>query len=92
MSRARILGVSIGAALVIVSVGGCGKFYWGKPGATQEDFVRDNRDCTREAAPTPSAAQHGIVYDEMYRACLLGRGWKRQQHVTPPQGWYRGLE
>ena len=92
MSPARFAVVAMGVALAVVSLGGCGKFYWGKPGASQEEFVRDNRECAREAAPTPSAAEHGIVYDEMYRACLLNRGWKREQHTTPPQGWYRGLE
>jgi len=89
---ARVARVGSAIAIAVVGFGGCGKFYWGKPGATQEEFVRDNRECVRQAAPTPSAAEHGIVYDEMYRMCLLDRGWKRAQHVTPPQGWYRGLE
>ena len=92
MSPARIARVGIAIAIAVVSLGGCGKFYWGKPGATQEEFVRDNRECVRQAAPTPSAAEHGIVYDEMYRVCLVNHGWKREQHVTPPPGWYRGLE
>jgi hypothetical protein len=92
MSPSRIVGVVIGAALAAVSLTGCGKFYWGKPGASQEEFVRDNRECVKEAAPTPSAAEHGIIYDRMYRACLSGRGWKREQHASPPPGWYRGLE
>lgn len=92
MSSSRIVGVVIGAALAAVSLAGCGKFYWGKPGASQEEFVRDNRECVKDAAPTPSAAEHGIIYDQMYRACLSARGWKREQHATPPPGWYRGIE
>jgi len=46
----------------------------------------------KESAPTPSAAGYGIVYERLYRACLSARGWKREQHVDPPPGWYRGIE
>src|SRR6266481_4006006 len=54
MSSSQIVGVMLGAVLAVAGLGGCGKFYWGQPGATQEQFVRDNRECVKESAPTPS--------------------------------------
>jgi hypothetical protein len=92
MGSSRIVGFSLGVALAVTALTGCGKHYWGKPDATQEQFDRDNRECAKEAAPTPSAAQYGIVYEGFYRACLSGRGWKREQHMEPPAGWFRGIE
>ena len=92
MGSSRIIGIVLGAALAVVALTGCGKFYWGQPGATQEQFDRDNRECAKEAAPTPSAAQYGVVSEGFYRACLSGRGWKREKYTDPPPGWFRGLE
>ena len=92
VGSSRIVGVMMLAVFAAAGLSGCGKFYWGQPGATQEQFVRDNRECVKEAAPTPAAADYGIIYDQLYRACLSGRGWKREQHVNPPPGWYRGIE
>ena len=73
MGSSRIARVLMVAVLAVAGLAGCGKFYWGQPGATQEQFVRDNRECVKEAAPTPTAADYGIVYDQLYRACLSGR-------------------
>jgi len=92
MGSSRIVGLMLSALVVAVAVTGCGKFYWGQPGATQEQFDRDNRECAKEAAPSPSAGQYGIVYEGFYRACLSARGWKREQFMKPPPGWYRGME
>ena len=92
MDSSRFVGIALGAALAVVGLTGCGKFYWGQPGATQEQWDRDNRECVKEGAPSPSAAQYGIVYEGFYRACLSSRGWKREQHMNPPPGWFRGIE
>ena len=92
MSSSRIARVVIAVVFALTALTGCGKHYWGQAGATQEQFDRDNRECAKEAAPSPSAAQYGIVYEGYYRACLSARGWKREQHMDPPPGWYRGLE
>ena len=76
------------AVALLVALGGCGRHFWSKPGASLEDFNRDSAACAREASP-----QYGIVIPEAYRACLRVRGWTRaqQQEPTPP-GWYRGIE
>jgi hypothetical protein len=92
MGSSRIVGLTLGGALAAACLAGCGKYYWGKPDATQAQFDQDNRDCMKEAAPSPSAAQYGIVYEGYYRACLSGRGWKREKHPEPPPGWFRGIE
>ena len=92
MYLARIGRFVIGAILSVAVLTGCGKFYWGKANASQEDFDRDNRECARQASPTPAAADIGIVYERQYRQCLTAHGWARGQHINPPPGWYRGIE
>lgn len=77
---------------VLVGLAGCGTFYWVKAGGTIEDFERDNTACARQASTDPTAASHGMVDTNAYRACLLGRGWARQQHAFPPPDAYRGYE
>ena len=78
-------------ALVVVALvallGGCGRHYWGKAGASQDDFNRDSAACAREASP-----QYGVFIKDRYRDCLRGRGWTRAQQHEPPSGWYRGIE
>jgi hypothetical protein len=80
--------------IVLVAIGliGCGKFYWTKPGGTYEQFDRDSSACARDTSPNPTAASHGAVAMEAYRACLIARGWTRQQHPVPPPDAYRGFE
>jgi hypothetical protein len=72
---------------LLVALGGCGLHYWGKAGASQDDFNRDSAACAKEASP-----QFGVFLEEIYRACLRGRGWMRAQHQAQPAGWYRGIE
>ena len=41
----------VAALSVCVSLTGCGVFYWVKPGASLEDFNRDNTDCIAQTSP-----------------------------------------
>ena len=85
MIPARRVGVALA---LLAGLGGCGLHYWGKTGASQDDFNRDSSACSKEASP-----QYGIFIEDVYRACLRGRGWTRaQQQAPPPGGWYRGIE
>ena len=90
MGRGRgVIRVIVGA----LPLGGCAQFYWSKPNGTAEQFDRASRECAREAAPTPTAAAHGIVDERIYRACLSALGWRRvKQWDPPPPGWFRGIE
>ena len=84
MSRLR---AGVLAAVVVTALAGCGLHYWGKPGASQDDFNRDSAACARDASP-----QYGVFIKDRYRDCLRARGWARAQHQEPPPGWYRGIE
>jgi hypothetical protein len=84
-----------GGVVLLLAVGalaGCGKFYWTKPGGSLEAFDRDNVACARSASPNPTAASHGDLDFDAYRACLTARGWTRVQHESPPADAYRGYE
>jgi hypothetical protein len=85
MTSARFALVTV---VLLAALGGCGRHFWNKPGASLEDFNRDSAACAKEASP-----QYGILIEEMYRHCLRARGWSRAQQQEPaPPGWYRGIE
>jgi len=88
--RAYGVGVALLALLVWT---GCGNHYWGKAGASADDFARDSGECARENALYQGATKEfGIVLQDQYKACLRSRGWQRDQKHEPPPGWYRGIE
>jgi hypothetical protein len=72
---------SVGAAIVAGALAGCGKLYWTKPGSTIEDFERDSTACARQTSANPTAATHGAVDMQAYRACLTAEGYV-QRHAT----------
>jgi hypothetical protein len=81
------------AIAISLSLVGCGKHYWNKPGTSFADFSQDSRECAQENAIYMSGDKsYGIVRPELYRACMRGRGWVRAQHPDPPPGWFRGIE
>jgi hypothetical protein len=90
----RVPASVVGPALLAILIStGCGKHYWGKEGATAEEFARDSGACARENALYMSGPKdYGIVMEDRYRACLRSRGWVRAQHHEPPSGWFRGIE
>ena len=90
--RGRTFGVAVSMLVLGISAGGCGKFYWGKPGSTAEQFAGDNRECALEANRAPGGQVVREVFDKSYRACLTARGYVREQQVNPGAGWHRGIE
>jgi hypothetical protein len=76
--------------LLVTPLAGC-KFYWTKPGGTQEAFDRDSAECARESSPTDAAAKYGIGTEKIYKACLTKRGWARE-NTTAGEGKFRGIE
>ena len=83
----------VAAAALTVGLAGCVRYYWSTPGASVEQFDRDNRECAREASANPTEAALGIVNQKLYRACLEARKWVRKREFDPPPpGSYRGFE
>src|SRR5262249_62299162 len=87
-------GVTGLALLSLFAVAACGKHYWGKSGASPEDFGRDSGECAREnALYRGTTKEFGTVLQDQYKDCLRTRGWQRAQKLDPPPpGWYRGIE
>ena len=50
MRAAARTGTAGLALLSLLVMSGCGMHYWGKEGASLEDFARDSGDCARENA------------------------------------------
>lgn len=91
--RPRAVGRAVATGLLLSILSGCGLHYWVKADATAEEFKRDSAVCAKEASPTPDATRYGIVVEDVYRACLVARGWMRRQHTEPPpSGYFRGIE
>lgn len=93
MSGRRTSGVVVAVGLGLL-VTGCGKHYFGKPGASLTEFSQDSRECAQQHATQMSVDKmYGVVSTDLYRACLKQRGWARAQHPDPPPpGWFRGIE
>ena len=88
----RAIIVAAGVVLA-ASLSGCTAFYWSRPGSTPDQFTKDNQECAKEAAPTPSAVGYGIIIQDVYRACLKARGYIRSKEYQPVSaGFYRGIE
>ena len=93
MDHARVCRVVVAAGLLL-SLTGCGRYYWGKPNATADQFKSDNDACLQEArGASPATARYGVVVQDVYRACLRTRGYVRDKQFEPVSaGWYRGFE
>jgi len=91
MTNARLTSVLV---LVLLSATtGCSRYYWSKPGATVEQFTRDNQECLGQASSTLPAGAAVEAVEQFYRACLNGRGYVRDKQIDPPPlGSYRGIE
>ena len=72
------------------ALGGCGKYYWSKPGSTRDQFDADSRDCAKQATVSPAAAPS--IEQEVYRSCLSARGYVREKLVTKSADAHRGIE
>ena len=88
MRRVQLLAAV--ALLGAFALGGCGKYYWAKPGSTRDQFDADSRDCAKQATVSPAAAPS--IEQKAYRACLVGRGYVREKLEIKPEGSHRGIE
>lgn len=80
---------------LVMSLPGCARYYWSKPGTTAEQFSQDSRDCVQQARSTlpRGSAANADAIETLYRACLGARGYVRdKQFDPPPPGSYRGIE
>jgi hypothetical protein len=89
----RALPAAVLTLFLVASLTGCGRYYWSKPGATPEQFTRDDRECLRLASSTLPAGVVGEAVEQAYRACLNARGYVRDKQYEPvAPGFYRGVE
>jgi len=91
MRRARrVQLLALVALLGAFALGGCGKFYWSKPGSTRDQFDADSRACAQQATASPAAAPS--IEQEVYRSCLSARGYVREKLVQKSSDAHRGIE
>jgi hypothetical protein len=91
MSVRSVAHVAIGLSLLSAMFSGC-QHYWGKPGATAEQFNRDTTACAKEASAPQVAVPDGS--ERIYRGCMRAHGWARDKRPAsnPGEGWFRGIE
>lgn len=91
MRRARRVQLTALVAMIgVFTLGGCGKYYWSKPGSTRDQFDADSRDCAKQATVSPAAAPS--IEQSAYRACLVARGYVREKLEIKPESSHRGIE
>ena len=57
MRRFRRVQLSALVAMIgVFALGGCGKYYWSKPGSTRDQFDADSTACAKQATASPAAA------------------------------------
>jgi hypothetical protein len=86
----RVQLLALVALLGAFALGGCGKYYWSKPGSTRDQFDADSRECAKQATASPAAAPS--IEQEVYRSCLSARGYVREKLVTKTSDAHRGIE
>jgi hypothetical protein len=64
---------------------GCGKHYW--QGQGHVVFMIDSPECIQEAT-----IKYDIASEQIYRACMRARGWKRVRTQYPTNDQFRGPE
>jgi hypothetical protein len=81
------------ALLCAVLLTGCGRYYYSKPSATYSDFQADGVACARDVGIPSGNGQYAAVSPDLFRRCMAGKGWDREQKVEPePTRWFRGVE
>ena len=86
----RVQLLALVTLLGAFALGGCGKYYWSKPGSTRDQFDADSRECAKQATASPAAAPS--IEQEVYRSCLSARGYVREKLVEKPSDAHRGIE
>jgi len=86
----RVLLAAQVSLLAVSALTGCARFYWVKPGSTEEQFARDSQACEAEESSSPAAARS--VEENVYRRCLMDRGYVRQELAIPGPDAHRGVE
>jgi len=79
---------SLLAALVVLAATGC-THYWERPGGAITDFDRESAACIDDARESPYGPD-GM--QQVYRACMRARGWKRVEVSVAEDNQFRGPE
>jgi len=79
--------------LAVLLAAGCSSSYWTKPGVTDAEFYRDSHACAQEASPSRDApgVERLKISEDLYRGCLLDRGYWREKYFIRPTPSWRGL-
>ena len=78
--------------LTALAITGCGKYYYSKPSTDYADFREDSHACASDFGIKSGNGQYVVVSPDLFRRCMLSKGWQREKRVEPGSGWYRGVE
>jgi hypothetical protein len=81
------------ALLLILAAGtGCARYYYGKPAGTYADFRTDSIACARDFGIASGNSECAAVSPDLYRRCMLAKGWEREAARARGAGQFRGVE
>ena len=79
---------SLLAALIVLTAAGC-THYWERPGGTVADFERESAACIEDVRQSPFGSDSR---EQINRACMRARGWKRVEVSVADDNQFRGPE
>ena len=79
---------SLPAAVALLALSGC-THYWERSGGTVADFEQESAACIDEARQGPLSAD---LREQVYRACMRSRGWRRVEVPVADDNQFRGPE
>ena len=80
---------SLPAAVALLALAGCTQHYWERPGGAAADFERESAACIADARQGPLSSD---AREQIYRACMRARGWKRVDVAVADDNQFRGPE
>ena len=88
--KTKIGPLTCAAVLVVLAalMTGC-THYWERSGGTVADFERESAACIEDVRQSPFGSD---AREQIYRACMRSKGWRRVEVSVAEDNQYRGPE
>jgi hypothetical protein len=78
--------------LAVLTLTGCARYYYGKPGGGPAAFQADSLACSHDVGIPSGNKKYALVARAPFQRCMEAKGWTREKRLEGERGWYRGVE